>query len=323
MSDFGDYLSEMKRNRTTNVEIENLFSGSPNLSGDLKDVNDFLDAVRVESSEQLSDDTVSRFVAVACAASAEAPTAAPVRPQLRSGSLLRTLRRRVTTVTVAATVVLGGTSGLALAADDAKPGDALYGIDRALETVGIGAGALEERLFEAEALVAANDVSRGLDHATQALESQGDGNQLATTALIEAAQRVQTADDGSAAANQEGVAGLLAYLSENVGNVDGQAVAELASQIGRGDNRPGVGSSDTSPPQRPTDPPGLTDDKPGRPEDLSGNPPGQDKTESGPPDHVPVDPPGQDKAEPGPPDHVPADPPGQDKKLPKPPKDKP
>ena len=48
-------------------------------------------------------------------------------------------------VVTAATVFLGGTSGLAIAADGAKPGDPLYGIDRAFEAIGIGAGEAEER----------------------------------------------------------------------------------------------------------------------------------------------------------------------------------
>ena len=39
-------------------------------------------------------------------------------------------------------------SGVAMAADGASPGDLLYGVDRALESVGIGAGGIDERLAE-------------------------------------------------------------------------------------------------------------------------------------------------------------------------------
>jgi hypothetical protein len=42
-------------------------------------------------------------------------------------------------------------SGVAVAANRAAPGDALYGIDRALEKIGIGAGGAQERLAGAKA----------------------------------------------------------------------------------------------------------------------------------------------------------------------------
>lgn len=322
MSDFGDYLDEMERNRITDVEIEALLSGSLEVRDDLQGIAGFFAALATDVDSELDENAIGRLVAKATAVAGATPSDAKA-PRAPWRISLAALRRRVATITIGATVVLSGTGGLALAADSSKPGDTLYGVDRAFEAVGIGAGSVDERLDEAEALIAANEFSRGLDHATEAIESHGDSSPAATAALVEAAQRVRASDGNLASSTKESVAGLLAYLSDNTGNVDGQVVAELASQIGAGADRPGVGNSDESPSQSPPEPPGLSDDTPGRSEGPPANPSDQDKPEPGPPDHVPTDPPGKDKAEPGPPDHVPADPPGQDKKPSKPPKAKP
>ncbi len=314
MSDFGDYLREMDRYRTSDAEIEKLFSGSP-VGEDLSELADLFGALRVEANYEYSDTAVATFVeaAVAEAAAAAPPEQiAPAAQPPRRTSMLRNLRRRAATLTVAASVVVGGTGGLAVAADGAKPGDALYGIDRALEAVGIGAGAEEERLSEAEALVAGGDVLAGLEHAAEALDADGDAS--AAQALNTAADRIRTTTNGSSDVTRERVAGLLAYLSENIGDVDGRQVAELAVEIGRDNGQPptpqapAVPGSPSTPTQRPVDPPGLTDN------------PGLTNNEPGPPEGTPSDPPGQDKDNTGPPDGVPANPPGQDKD--KPPKDK-
>ena len=283
----GDYLDEMKRTRTSDAEIERLFAGSPNVGADLEPLAGLLAALRTDAGDELTDDQVATYVAAAVTATGEALDAPAARTRRQRPPLLSTLRRRAATVTVAATVLLGGTSGLAAAADGAKPGDALYGIDRALETVGIGDGAEQERLSEAEALIDDGDFLLGLQHAAEALEDSESVGPETSQALMNAANRVRAAGAEPTAATRERVAGLVSYLAENPGGVDGALVAELATQIG------------------------------GRPDHVSANSPGQDKDkkEPGPPENVPADPPGQDKdkKEPGPPENVPADPPGQDK----------
>lgn len=310
MSDFGDYLDEMARTRTSDAEIERLLSGAPGVGDDLQPLADLFAALRTDV--ELTNDVVAGYAAAA-ASSVGTEAASPVVAIRQGRPLFIALRRRVATVTAAAVVFFGGTSGLALAADGAKPGDALYGIDRAFEAIGIGAGAEQERLSEAEALVEVGEIQLGLEHAAETLEENQSNGTRAAEALREAAARVRDGGAVQSAATREGVAGLLAYLSEHTGDVDGAEVAELAQQIGGPGNRPSApGSPETPgpPDDVPADPPGLSDRDPGPPDDVPADPPGLSDRETDPPTQVPADPPGLSDREPGPPDDVPADPPG-------------
>ena len=71
------------------------------------------------------------------------------------------LKRRVAAGATSLMMIVGMT-GVAWASDSAVPGDWNYGIDRALEAVGIGAGGAKERLQELEAL-REDEVPRGAD----------------------------------------------------------------------------------------------------------------------------------------------------------------
>lgn len=298
MSYYGDYPGEMRNEEITDSEIEDLLSGSPDTSDALAPIADFFEALRSEPGPEIDEGTIAGFVAAAVDASNAtfgATTTSPVRP--RSRSLLVSMRRRAAAIAVAATVLFGGTSGLALAADGAKPGDALYGIDRAFEGLGIGAGDAEERFSEANALIDAGEVPRGLQHAAEAVEKHSADGPTASEALKDAADRVRAGGAEPSAATREGVAGLLTYISENVGDLDGRQVAELAREIGSQGNRPAT-------------------------------PPGSSKPDApGPPDHSPADPPGRSDEAPAPPGHARSDSPGNSESAPglanKPPKNKP
>ena len=76
--------------------------------------------------------------------SSPSPAEAPV-----AGVGTRLKHRAVALAATMATVM--GLSGVALAVDGATPGDWYYGLDTALEAIGIGAGGAEERLLEAAA----------------------------------------------------------------------------------------------------------------------------------------------------------------------------
>ena len=313
MSDFGDYLDEMERNRLTDTAIDDLFAGSPTPGGGLEPLAGVFGALRTDLDNELDDEAIGRIAAIASAAvGTPAGIAAKTAHRARFRFLVTSLRRRAATVTVAATVFLGGTSGLAVAANGAMPGDALYGVDRALESVGIGAGGQQERLVEADALIVKGDVVAGLRHAAEAFDTPAtDGS--TTQVLMEAADRVRAAGTASSSPTGERATALLAYLSENAGDIDGQHVAQLAVQIGRPDDQPVMsdspGRNGDPGSQAPSDPPGLTDREPGPPDHVPSNPPGQDKEkkEPGQPEGVPADPPGQDKDknEPGPPETKP------------------
>ncbi|MDK1017150.1 MAG: hypothetical protein QGD95_06590, partial [Actinomycetota bacterium] len=163
-----DYLTEMMFHRNTDTDIERLFDGLLDPESDLALVAIVLEPLRAASSTPLDEATVATFAQAASSAAAgqrvlDGSTAAPshaATSQRRPG--LASLRHRVASLAVAAGVFVMGLSGVAVAADHAKPGDALYGIDRAFEAVGIGNGQAAERVMEVQALFDADDFPRGL-----------------------------------------------------------------------------------------------------------------------------------------------------------------
>lgn len=85
------------------------------------------------------------------------------------------LKQRLTAVGIVVSTFLSANVGLAAAAQNAAPGDALYGVDRAYERiaafVGISNPRTEERLREASDLADRGDASAALAAASAALEA--------------------------------------------------------------------------------------------------------------------------------------------------------
>lgn len=136
------------------------------------------------------------------------------------------LRTRVAAVAASVIVSLGGFTGVAVAAQSAAPGDFLYGMDRALESVGIGRGGTPERLDEAATLVRGGETQAGLEHAAAAI---GDAP-MAQAALFEIAARFDGIEEGDAVRSE--VIGLLQFVAESPDVVDGREVARRAATIG-------------------------------------------------------------------------------------------
>ncbi|MFH1331323.1 MAG: hypothetical protein ABIJ48_11800 [Actinomycetota bacterium] len=160
-------------------------------------------------------------------------------------------------------------AGVAVASDWSAPGNALYGIDRAAERVGIGAGGLPERLDEALALAGAGRPAAALEHAADALATESEGTGAAD-ALLAAAEAVLSNDEGDADEVRQAVAEMLLWMSttELTGTDFGLAVAAQAQELSTGLGSP--------------------DDLPGPPDDLPAPPV---STPAGPPDELP-EPPG-------------------------------
>ncbi len=217
---------------------ERLLSGNPT-NGGFDDLALLIGTLRTAESPRVNRAFVDR-VAMEAAAIAHRGQDRPAiaAPAAKVG--LR-FRHRVATVAAAMTLVLGSGAGMAIAADGAAPGDALYGLDRALERVAIGDGGAAERLQEAADLVRAGQLARGLEHAAEVVAASHDGepghvSDAASEALRAAAQRVDTivAPNGGTTNKKvhTAVADVLTYLSDNVGDVDGRYVAELSQMIG-------------------------------------------------------------------------------------------
>ena len=132
-------------------------------------------------------------------------------------------------------VLLAAFAGVAYAADDAVPGDTLYGLDCALERAGWGDGGLQERLQEAEQLCVNGDIGAGLNHAAMAvanhagLDQGGEGN----GALNGAANAVQASSQGESEQVRARIAEMLQWMAQTEYQAEdfGQGVAERAREI--------------------------------------------------------------------------------------------
>ena len=228
---------------------------------------------------------------------------------------------------------MSGTAGMALAANSAVPGDALHGLDRGFERVGIGSGSTDERFEEAVVMAAQGRSDEALAHGIAALSGEsGDSAAVALGALTTATENLVHIQDTAHAASTANirVSALLTYIAENIGKdvgTDGrefgQGVAQLARDIGEGDGPTGAQDPTVAPApgQGQSNNPGAgnqgSNDGAGPGNDNSNgntqdNPAGNgDSQDHGPPEETPsVTAPGQDN---GPPEETPSvTAPGQD-----------
>ena len=250
MSRPDDYEAEMAQT-LFDLELERLLSGDTPENDEAADLVALVDLIRAEGDRPPTDAAVALVAGQAASIVLTAPrTGVPTRsPGRKAGWKLRPQ----VAVVVGAIVILGAFSGVAVAADGAVPGDALYGIDRALEKIGIGAGHAEERLEEARKLLSEGEASEAVRHATQVLTEEEDGSEVgdARAALEDAAVTLEDDGQPSNAPAREDVELLLDYLRANQGKdvgADGrefgQGVADLARDIGpSGDGGPPTSNS--------------------------------------------------------------------------------
>ena len=155
-------------------------------------------------------------------------------PLPRRRKLMFTLKRRVAAAATSLMMIIGMT-GVAWAADSAVPGDWNYGIDRALEAIGIGNGGADERLTELAISNGEENPGRSQSPWSKDSVISDDESSAASDepgGLANAAATVSKITPGSENANQTRVAvsTLLAYLA-STGEIDGQTVADYAKQI--------------------------------------------------------------------------------------------
>ena len=240
MSDSSDYGDEMLSRKLSDAEIEAaLTNGQPDdptlraLAARLEPLRDY----------EAGFDPETRVAEFAREAAALARAGAPIE---LAATVSRwrgpSLTPRLAAAAVAAVLFLGS-AGVAYAADSAAPGDFLYGIDRALERVGIGDGGVEERLEEASKLSSSGDSSAALDHLAESIEET---DSEASAALIEVAERLRANENGSddAVELRSNLADLIEWMATTdfEGKDFGQGVAEWARGLGnKPDTPPGQG----------------------------------------------------------------------------------
>lgn len=224
MRTLSDCIGDMLRRRSADREIEYL------LSRQARDESDGLVSVlaqlNLERLEISVDDRAADFAATASRLVQLDKT--PTSTATARSAPTRFVPRLATAALIAVLVV--GLAGTAVAADAASPGDALYGLDRALEQVGINDGGFEERLEEAQTLADKGQSAHALAHLAEEL---GATSPDAADALQAALARLDSHDNPSQAVLED-VSAMLDWMAntEASGRDFGQGVAEQAREIG-------------------------------------------------------------------------------------------
>ena len=193
-------------------DLDALIRGDVPLNDDLHPLLAFLDRLEQFGTANV-DPEVIRSHAESSGAHVRARrsnTSTPVATAAEHRLPWRARLRNRATAFATTVLMVGGMTGVAWAADGAAPGDLLYGIDRALEAVGIWAGGSAERLEEL--------TSSGME-----AEPQLGGHDPAVAAV----------DHGYQIGNEKVPAGATAIHSylETADGTDGLTVAEIAKQV--------------------------------------------------------------------------------------------
>lgn len=308
-------------------DVERLLCGKSPENKALTPLAPVLSAFHSVTWAEPTDEAVTRFASEAASVARSTTGGSlltPSPPARRSRFLIPVIQRGLATG-LAGVLLVSGLAGVAVASDEAAPGDFLYGLDRALESLGVGAGGAPERLSEAWALFERGQVAEAVRHASQAVDVVGgpDPAALPSTeasnaadALRSAAGRIGTGSDNATSLEvKAAVAAMLTEMAAMLEDPDlegkdfGQNVAEIARSIGT-DNTPsssvpdqnvpgppgspGPGNSD--PPSAPPfdSPPGVIDDSattPADPPGKSGEAPGKTDSSPGKSDENPANPP--------------------------------
>ena len=217
-------------------DLDLLIDGKQPYNSDLAPLRSFVNMLGSFGATELSpgfpEDHAADGAAMARARLSDTPARLSTPRRLAFG-----LRRRVTAAATSLMMIVGMT-GVAWAADSAVPGDWNYGLDRALESMGVGAGGAEERLQELAVVRGTETVSRDDSGSRAESENSEVGLDNAAATVAETPRGSQRATDIG-----EAVSTLLTYLA-NPERVDGPTVSELAKQF-----KQAQGSSESNRPE--------------------------------------------------------------------------
>lgn len=206
--------------------------------------------------------------------SSDRARAAARRALLNPSGPVRRPRRAI--VAIAATALMGLSNvALATAANPSAPGDMLYGVDRAYESlgsaVGLGGTHAAERALEVRALVERGASSQALEHVIETLTTL-----LGSDDPVGAVEEFTTAldgNDGQALATALEAARATEFTGADIAAIASDFAAHVLDDLDLPENaRPVPGGPAERPPASPSDTrPGNTNPGAGTP----GQPPGQ------------------------------------------------
>ncbi len=261
MSLSNGYTFEMSDISTSNSDFEALLAGKE-ASGSDSAIAELVSHIGAEAESLVSPPNSETHIAAAAAAVPEMTTPAPGVAARRTVHPRRLRRRMIILASVMG--LLLATAGVGLAADGAAPGDPLYGLERALEKIGLNNGRAAERFDEAITLLNDGQPGLALGHAATTVATLPEQAQAEAAKNALEAAAVRVGDNEKA---PDGVETLLLYLAGAFeSGIDGQEVAALAQQIagGSGQGSPPVGPPVGPPVVPPVVPPGPPVSTPGQ-----------------------------------------------------------
>jgi hypothetical protein len=290
MSDHDVYRDDMARDRLSDLDVEMVLTGGIPEGPRLARLANLLQMAHEGHDLTPEPEVTARFAAEA--ARIATSSTAIGSPRLARPRSSASIWNRPIAATTAGFALVLGMSGVAVASDSAAPGDLLYGIDRTLESIGIGAGGATERVSEASTLLDRGQVPEAIEHVADETSADDVMSAEATAALQAAAEAVAANGQGNTSVG-ESVGAMLDEISRMLqddeldGAMFGRRVSELARSI-RDEADPGEGSADSEPGNQgnqgrgqgqgpPDEPPGNPDQGPkGPPDDAGGNGPPDD-----------------------------------------------
>ena len=226
----------MTTSHLTDRDIEAVFAGTAMREPELVAIQELFASMRESLVIEPPADHVSTFAAALAQVVLDAPSAEAKRAPRSS------LRGRLIAIGVGVAVSAFGVVGAAVA-NEAVPGDPLYGVDKALESVGILNGGTTERLQESQVLASRGDVEGAVALTVKALDE--DGQNEAAVALERAVAAVESQSSGGDVRSQ--VSGMLAWMSQQErGAGFGAQVSEHAKELASANAHPAA--------NRPADP---------------------------------------------------------------------
>ena len=220
--------------KISDQDLERLVHGDDPESQELARLAEALQTWQADLTRTPGEEQTAAFAAKAAEIARQTkPEAVPQTGSAPSRTWRQTLKYKLAGG-MAAVLMLSGMTGVAVASDDAAPGDALYALDRALESVGINDGGPTERITEAQALFDAGLTAEAVEHAAEAFEEPTE----AVDALMAAADRVRmnAENNENNETADETLRSVGAMLHEMANTVDrgpefGQRVSEMARGI--------------------------------------------------------------------------------------------
>jgi len=243
MSRLSDYIDDMFTTALSQHEVERILAGQASEDAVSSELIPFIDELRsFRLTSPTADPQVisAELAAVARASHTSADTSPNRSPRFARQQLLPAGGFAATAIF--ALILLFGISGVAVAANGSAPGNPLYGVDMFLENFGIGDGGENERMNEADVLMQSGDTDAAFVFLASYLEQlDAEGNAEAIAKVVRHIELAATKSNPTAAAAQEKVAALKAFIEANKGEgagIDGAEFGQVVSEIARGKARP-------------------------------------------------------------------------------------